>query len=87
MKIPVAIKVLREATSPKANQEILDVGSLICSAGVGGCGFHVEGGAWDKRHSLNVVFSSSTLVVPEFLIENESERKYQNVFVSCKTKG
>lgn len=27
MKIPVAIKVLREATSPKANKEILDVGS------------------------------------------------------------
>lgn len=26
VKIPVAIKVLREATSPKANQEILDVG-------------------------------------------------------------
>lgn len=25
MKIQVAIKVLREATSPKANQEILDV--------------------------------------------------------------
>lgn len=29
VKIPVAIKVLREATSPKANKEILDVGSLI----------------------------------------------------------
>lgn len=29
MKIPVAIKVLREATSPKANKEILDVGSLF----------------------------------------------------------
>lgn len=27
VKIPVAIKVLREATSPKANKEILDVGS------------------------------------------------------------
>ncbi len=25
VKIPVAIKVLREATSPKANQDILDV--------------------------------------------------------------
>ncbi len=25
VKIPVAIKVLQEATSPKANQEILDV--------------------------------------------------------------
>lgn len=29
VKIPVAIKVLREATSPKANKEILDVGLLI----------------------------------------------------------
>lgn len=29
VKIPVAIKVLREATSPKANKEILDVGSLF----------------------------------------------------------
>lgn len=28
MKIPVAIKVLRENTSPKANKEILDV-SLV----------------------------------------------------------
>lgn len=29
VKIPVAIKVLREATSPKANKDILDVGSLF----------------------------------------------------------
>lgn len=29
VKIPVAIKVLREATSPKANKEILDVGLLF----------------------------------------------------------
>lgn len=29
VKIPVAIKVLREATLPKANKEILDVSSLI----------------------------------------------------------
>lgn len=28
MKIPVAIKVLRENTSPKANKEILDVSEL-----------------------------------------------------------
>lgn len=32
VKIPVAIKVLREATSPKANKEILDVSSRICWA-------------------------------------------------------
>lgn len=35
MKIPVAIKVLRENTSPKANKEILDV-----SARGGGGGGH-----------------------------------------------
>lgn len=29
VKIPVAIKVLREATSPKANKEILDVSLII----------------------------------------------------------
>lgn len=29
VKIPVAIKVLREATSPKANKEILDVSFTI----------------------------------------------------------
>lgn len=29
MKIPVAIKVLRENTSPKANKEILDVSSSL----------------------------------------------------------
>lgn len=29
VKIPVAIKVLREATSPKANKEILDVSQLF----------------------------------------------------------
>lgn len=29
VKIPVAIKVLREATSPKANKEILDVSLQI----------------------------------------------------------
>lgn len=29
MKIPVAIKVLREATSPKANKEVLDVSALL----------------------------------------------------------
>lgn len=28
VKIPVAIKVLREATSPKANKEILDVSKM-----------------------------------------------------------
>lgn len=48
MKIPVAIKVLRENTSPKANKEILDVSPSTLSsweysgdplaAGVG-CGF------------------------------------------------
>ena len=30
VKIPVAIKELREATSPKANKEILDVSFLLC---------------------------------------------------------
>lgn len=30
MKIPVAIKVLRENTSPKANKEILDVSLPVC---------------------------------------------------------
>lgn len=34
VKIPVAIKVLREATSPKANKEILDVGSPTSIAGI-----------------------------------------------------
>lgn len=34
VKIPVAIKVLREATSPKANKEILDVGSHTRTCGV-----------------------------------------------------
>lgn len=29
IKIPVAIKELREATSPKANKEILDVSILV----------------------------------------------------------
>ena len=29
VKIPVAIKVLREATSPKANKEIMDVGVVF----------------------------------------------------------
>lgn len=29
VRIPVAIKVLREATSPKANKEILDVSLLL----------------------------------------------------------
>lgn len=29
IKIPVAIKELREATSPKANKEILDVSTLV----------------------------------------------------------
>lgn len=31
MRIPVAIKVLREATSQKANKEILDVRTLLNS--------------------------------------------------------
>ena len=30
VKIPVAIKVLRENTSPKANKEILDVSMCVC---------------------------------------------------------
>lgn len=33
MKIPVAIKVLRENTSPKANKEILDVSVLAVPGG------------------------------------------------------
>lgn len=37
VKIPVAIKVLRENTSPKANKEILDVSpSTLSSWGYGG---------------------------------------------------
>lgn len=32
MKIPVAIKVLRENTSPKANKEILDVSPFTLSS-------------------------------------------------------
>lgn len=32
VKIPVAIKVLRENTSPKANKEILDVSPLLSAA-------------------------------------------------------
>ena len=39
VKIPVAIKVLRENTSPKANKEILDVSpSTLSSWGHGGLG-------------------------------------------------
>lgn len=46
VKIPVAIKVLREATSPKANKEILDVSSL----------FHVVHFLASKAHvSPNVI--------------------------------
>lgn len=33
MKIPVAIKVLRENTSPKANKEILDVSTPAVPVG------------------------------------------------------
>lgn len=35
MKIPVAIKVLRENTSPKANKEILDVSVATALVGNG----------------------------------------------------
>lgn len=35
VKIPVAIKVLRENTSPKANKEILDVSVATAQAGNG----------------------------------------------------
>lgn len=48
VKIPVAIKVLREATSPKANKEILDVRTL----------FHMLYMHWTLR-SLSYCFSLS----------------------------
>lgn len=35
VKIPVAIKVLRENTSPKANKEILDVSVAVAPGGRG----------------------------------------------------
>lgn len=35
VKIPVAIKVLRENTSPKANKEILDVSAAMALRGNG----------------------------------------------------
>lgn len=64
MKIPVAIKVLRENTSPKANKEILDVSPSTLSSweyrrdllAVGlGSGLFLHCGIWEALYDFQTL--------------------------------
>lgn len=54
VKIPVAIKVLREATSPKANKEILDVGYVVNFGLCVYCNAELEIKQWFIQNALSL---------------------------------
>lgn len=62
VKIPVAIKILNEATGPKANVEFMDV-SIYTATGWARCGLYISHNApassksWPERVELWVVNS------------------------------